>query len=363
MNLEDIKKSALEALKEITGPEKLEEIKVKFLGRKSELTQLLRSLKDLSVEERRKLGPKLQELKKELEESINKKLKELQVTSYELQVGKLDVTKPGHKIISGHIHPLSKIEEEIEQIFLSMNFSVVEGPEVEDEYHNFDALNIPKDHPAREMWDTFWLKQSDGGLFARPAAKRSGLGQKSKLLLRTHTSPMQIRYMEKNNPPFQIIVPGRVFRYEATDASHEINFYQVEGLMVGKDMSLANFKFIVEEFFKRFFGKQKIEFRFRPSYFPFVEPGIEVDIKLHRSTQIGTRISADKNLSKSESRWLEVMGAGMVHRKVFNAVGYNPNDITGFAFGLGLERLAMIKYKISDIRLFYSGDLRFIKQF
>jgi len=350
MNLEDIKKSALEAIKELASPEKFEEIKIKFLGRKSELTELLRSLKDLSVEERRKLGPKLQELKKELEESFNKRLKELHVSSSTLHK-RLDVTKPGHKITSGHIHPLSKMEEEIEQIFLSMNFSVVEGPEVEDEYHNFDALNIPKDHPAREMWDTFWLKQSANGLFARPAAKRSGLGQKSKLLLRTHTSPMQIRFMEKNNPPFQIIVPGRVFRYEATDASHEINFYQVEGLMVGKDISLANFKFVVEEFFKKFFGSQKIEFRFRPSYFPFVEPGVEVDIKL------ATR---DK---RQATRWLEVMGAGMVHRKVFDAVGYNPNDITGFAFGLGLERLAMIKYKIPDIRLFYSGDLRFIKQF
>ena len=351
LDLNKIKKSALEALKEITGPEKLEEIKIKFLGRKSELTSLLRSLKDLSIEERRKLGPKLQELKKELEESIDKKLKELQVTSYKLQVGKLDVTKPGEKIKSGHIHILSKVEEEIRHIFLSMNFSVIEGPEIEDEYHNFDALNIPKDHPAREMWDTFWLKQSVSGLFARPAAKRSGLGQKSKLLLRTHTSPMQIRFMEKNNPPFQIIVPGRVFRYEATDASHEINFYQIEGLMVGKDISLANFKFVVEEFFKKFFGRQKIEFRFRPSYFPFVEPGVEVDIKF-----------ASRG-SRHASRWLEVMGAGMVHRKVFDAVGYNPNDVTGFAFGLGLERLAMIKYKIPDIRLFYSGDLRFIKQF
>jgi len=327
MKLEDIKNSALKAISEITSPEKLEEIKIKFLGRKSELTELLRSLKDLSIEERRKLGPKLQELKKELEESFDKRLKELRVSSSTLRE-RFDVTKPGHKITSGHIHPLSKIEEEIEQIFLSMNFSVVEGPEVEDEYHNFDALNIPKDHPAREMWDTFWLKQSSGGL------------------LRTHTSPMQIRFMEKNNPPFQIIVPGRVFRYEATDASHEINFYQIEGLMVGDGINLANFKFVVEEFFKKFFGKQKIEFRFRPSYFPFVEPGVEVDIKLSKS-----------------GKWLEVMGAGMVHRKVFDAVGYNPNDVTGFAFGLGLERLAMIKYKISDIRLFYSGDLRFIKQF
>ncbi|MEK7566305.1 MAG: phenylalanine--tRNA ligase subunit alpha, partial [Patescibacteria group bacterium] len=227
MKLEDIKNSALEAIKELASPEKLEEIKIKFLGRKSELTELLRSLKDLSIEERRKLGPKLQELKKELEESFNKRIKELRVSRFTPRE-RFDVTKPGHKITSGHIHPLSKIEEEIEQIFLSMNFSVVEGPEVEDEYHNFDALNIPKDHPAREMWDTFWLRQNE------IKNQKSKIKNPEKLLLRTHTSPMQIRYMEKNNPPFQIIVPGRVFRYEATDASHEINFYQVEGLMVGK---------------------------------------------------------------------------------------------------------------------------------
>jgi len=338
-NLNKIKNSALDAIEKLASTEKLEEIKRKFLGRKSELTELFRSLKDLPVEERRKLGPKLQELKKELEESIDKKFKELSAKNYRLKA-RLDVTKPGHKITSGHIHPLSKIEEEIEQIFLSMNFSVVEGPEIEDEYHNFDALNIPKNHPAREMWDTFWLRQN-AIKNQKEKIKNSG-----KLLLRTHTSPMQIHYMKKNNPPFQIIVPGRVFRYEATDASHEINFYQVEGLMVGKDISLANFKFVVEEFFKKFFGRQKIKFRFRPSYFPFVEPGVEVDIKLDKS-----------------GKWLEVMGAGMVHRKVFDAVGYNPNDVTGFAFGLGLERLAMIKYKIPDIRLFYSGDLRFINQF
>jgi len=206
-----------------------------------------------------------------------------------------------------------------------MNFSVVSGPEIETEYYNFDALNIPANHPARDMWDTLWLKNS-------------------KLLLRTHTSPVQIRYMEVHQPPFQIIVPGRVFRYEATDASHEINFYQVEGLMIGPNVTLANFKFIVEEFFRKLYGP-KVQFRFRPSYFPFVEPGLEVDIKL----------TGDK--------WLEVMGAGMVHRNVFDAVHYNPEQVQGFAFGMGLDRLAMIKYNIPDIRLFYSGDLRFIRQF
>jgi phenylalanyl-tRNA synthetase alpha chain len=219
---------------------------------------------------------------------------------------------------------------DVAKIFEGMNFSVVTGPEAETEYYNFDALNIPANHPAREMWDTFWLKP--------------GKADKQKMLLRTHTSPMQMRFMEKAKPPFQIVVPGRVFRYEATDMSHEVNFYQLEGLMVGKDITLANFKFIVEEFLKKFFAGQKIEFRFRPSYFPFVEPGVEVDIKL-------------------KGKWLEIMGAGMVHPRVFEYARYNPKDWQGFAFGVGLDRLAMIKYGVPDIRLFYSGDLRFLKQF
>ncbi len=230
-----------------------------------------------------------------------------------------------------------------------MNFSVVEGPEIESEYYNFDALNIPPNHPARDAWDTFWLHktQINADIKTQMSAdisvdQRENL-RKSALLLRTHTSPMQIRYMETHKPPFQIIVPGRVFRYEASDFSHEINFHQIEGLMVGENISLANLKFVIEEFFNKFFNK-KIAFRFRPSYFPFVEPGVEVDIKL-------------------KDKWMEVMGAGMVHRNVFKAVGYDPNEIQGFAFGMGWERLTMIKYNIPDIRLFYSGDLRFINQF
>lgn len=331
--LNQIRNISLKEIEEIKDLKALERLRIKYLGRKGELTQILRGLKDLSVEERRKIGPLSQQLKKELEELFERRVEELRPKNYNLKP-KIDITKPGKKISIGHIHPLSKIEEEIRQIFLSMNFSVVEGPEVETEYYNFDALNVPPDHPARDMLDTFWLKP-----------------ESQKLLLRTHTSPMQIRYMEKHQPPFQIIVPGRVFRYEATDASHEINFYQIEGLMVGKDVSLANFKFVIEEFFKKFFastssarGGKDIEFRYRPSYFPFVEPGIEVDIKF-------------------KNKWLEIMGAGMVHYKVFEAVKYNPCEWQGFAFGMSLERLTMIKYNIPDIRLFYSGDLRFINQF
>ncbi|NCN52883.1 phenylalanine--tRNA ligase subunit alpha [Candidatus Wolfebacteria bacterium] len=337
--IEEIKKKAAKLIKEVKDELTLEKVRVEFLGRKSgEITKLLKSLKNLTIEEKRKMGPLANALKNEVEQAINKKSKDFKSSSN--KGGGLDLTMPGKKIKLGHLHPITIVEKEIREIFKAMNFSVVEGPEVETEHYNFDALNIPKDHPARDMWDTFWLK------------KRLG---KERLLLRTHTSPMQIRFMEQHNPPFQIIVPGRVFRYEATDASHEFNFYQVEGLMVGKNITMANFKFIIEEFFHRLF-KKKLKLRLRPSYFPFVEPGLEVDIECVKCNGKGC------NLCK-ETGWLEVMGAGMVHPKVFEAAHYNPRDLQGFAFGLGLERIAMIKYNIPDIRLFFSGDQRFIKQF
>jgi len=219
-----------------------------------------------------------------------------------------------------------------------MGFSVVEGPEIENEWYNFDALNIPKDHPARDMWDTLYLKNP-------------------KLLLRTHTSPVQIRFMEKNQPPLRIIVPGRVFRHEATDASHEINFYHVEGLMVDKKgkVNAANFKAIIEEFFSRFFRK-RVEIRLRPSYFPFTEPSFEIDVSCPICN--GRGCPACKN-----SGWVETLGAGMVHPNVIKNSGLDQKIWQGFAFGIGMDRLAMMKYKINDIRLFYSGDLRFLQQF
>jgi len=215
---------------------------------------------------------------------------------------------------------------------------VVEGPEIENEWYNFDALNIPKDHPARDMWDTLYLKPQ-------------------KLLLRTHTSPVQIRYLERNQPPLRIIVPGRVYRREATDASHEINFYQVEGLMVDRKgkVSVANFKAIIEEFVKRFFG-QSVQIRLRPSFFPFTEPSFEVDISCVVCSQKGCSTCQGTG-------WIEAMGAGMVHPNVFKNAGLNPQEWQGFAFGMGMDRLAMMKYKINDIRLFYGGDLRFLNQF
>ena len=365
INLENLKKETQNFLKSVQDIKELENLRVKYLGRKGELNRLFESLKKMSLAEKRKFGPPLQKLKKELEAVFEQRFSEFKNKLQTLPG--LDVTIPGKRLAVGHLHPLTLVEKEIREIFKSMNFSVIEGPEVESEYYNFDALNIPKDHPARDMWDTFWLKEPEGRneKLEMRNKKSHALSLNSHLLLRTHTSPVQIRYMVTHKPPFQIIVPGRVFRYEATDASHETNFHQVEGLMVGKEVNLANFKFVIEEFFRRLFsakggsvsgGKKNVAVGLRPSYFPFVEPGLEIDVECVRCNGKGCGLC-------KESGWLEVMGAGMVHPRVFEAAGYNPRDWQGFAFGLGLERIAMIKYNIPDIRLFYSGDLRFIKQF
>jgi phenylalanyl-tRNA synthetase alpha chain len=324
--LNQIKEKALKEIAQAKDFKKLEGIYRQYLGRKGELTKVLRSLKDLSEKERKERGQLANQVKKEIDEAIKTKGKELSGQASSVKEGGwIDVSAPGVLPPEGHPHPISLVQERVEEIFQSIGFSLVEGPEIENEYYNFDALNIPKDHPARDLWDTFWLKDVD-------------------LLLRTHTSPMQARYMEKYQPPLRIIVPGRCFRHEATDASHDVQFYQTEGLMVGRDISMVHFKGIVEEFLKQFFGPE-VKMRLRPGYFPFTEPSFEVDIK-------------DKS-----NNWLEIMGAGMVHQNVFKEVGYPLRKWQGFAFGVGLERLAMLKYKIDDIRLFYSGDLRFLRQF
>jgi len=343
----------------------LETVRVAYVGRKGRLTEILRSLGARSLAERKSLGSAANAFRDEFEAKLTARAVVLTTAAAETRE-RFDSTKPGAKLHRGHLHPLSLVDADVRRIFTGMNFTVVEGPEVETERYNFDALNIPANHPARDLWDTFWLKlPAEGGKLARPnLPHKFGFGHK--LLLRTHTSPMQVRYMEAHNPPFQIIVPGRTFRYEATDASHEINFYQVEGLMVGPDISLANFKYVVERFFTEFFRGKDIAFRFRPSYFPFVEPGLEVEIQVQQTTNGSSRAVARGNKQQTNV-WIEVMGAGMVHRRVFDAVRYNPDPtaggVQGFAFGVGLDRLAMIKYGIPDIRLFYGGDLRFIHQF
>jgi len=354
--IEEIKNRAENEIRNCVDLKSLEDLKIKYLGRKGELNQILRSLGGLSLEEKKVVGPRAQSLRNDLDTLFNNKTKEF--LSKKMK-SSLDVTRPGKKIKIGHLHPLTIIENEITDIFKSMNFSVIDGgQEVETEYYNFDALNIPKNHPAREMHDTFWLQDNQKQLTHDTKQLTESQGSKvkgQKLLLRTHTSPMQIRYMETHKPPFQIVVPGRVFRYEATDASHEINFNQIECLMVGKDVNLTNFKYIIQEFFNRLF-KKKLDVRLRPSYFPFVEPGLEIDIQCVKCGGKGCNICKD-------SGWLEIMGAGMVHPNVLKAGGYDPREYQGFAFGLGCERIAMLKYNIPDIRMFYSGDLKFINQF
>ena len=323
--LNEIKQKAIKEINQVNNLKELDDLYRKYLGRKGEVTSILHSLKDLSEKERKEKGKSVNEIKQELENLFKEKKLRFTDDSSGQQKDWIDVTAPGILPPQGYAHPISLVQEQIEESFQSMGFSVIDGPEIETEYYNFDALNVPKNHPARDLWDTFWLKNLD-------------------LLLRTHTSPMQARYMEKNNPPLRIIVPGRCFRHEATDASHDVQFYQVEGLMVGKNFSMANFKGVMETFLKDFFGPG-LKMRLRPGYFPFTEPSFEVDIQ------------------RENGKWLEIMGAGMVHPNVFKSAGYLPDKWQGFAFGVGIDRLAMLKYKIDDIRLFYSNDLRFLKQF
>lgn len=346
MNLEEIKKSAIPEINACHDISELEKIRVKYLGRNGLLTEILKSLKDLDLKMRKKIGPPAQELRQQIEGALQNKKREI---SEAMQFSAIDITIPGKKKEIGHLHPISKIEEEVEIIFASMGFNIAESPEIENEFYNFNALNIPADHPARDMWNTLWLSPENQKSIRQQNKKNE------KLLLRTHTSPVQIHYMETHQPPIRVIAPGRAFRYEASDASHEFQFYQLEGLMVDKNINFANFKSVASAFLRRIFNKN-IEVRFRLDYFPFVEPGTEIAVSCPRCNGKGCSLC-------KQSGWLEIAGAGMVHPKVFEAVGYNPKDVQGFAFGFGLDRIAMIKYNIPDIRLFNSGDLRFIEQF
>lgn len=320
MDIGEIRRKAMSGLEKAESESALDAWHAEFLGRKGKMNEALKELAEKSVEEKRKIGPEIQSLKRDLETAYAEK---------ETKAGngrKIDITLPGIPPKRGHLHPLTLVERDIRRIFGEMGFASVSGPELETEHYNFDALNVPKNHPARDMQDTLWVSSAKG------------------LLMRTQTSAMQARYMEKHLPPFQIIVPGKVFRNEATDASHEVSFYQFEGLMVGPDITLANLKWTILEFSRRFFGKT-VDVRFRPSYFPFTEPSVEIDMKMENG------------------KWLEMMGAGMVHDEVFRAAEYDPKKVKGFAFGGGLDRFAMVKYGIPDIRLSYQGDERFIRQF
>lgn len=345
--LNNIKNQFEQKISDIKDINALENLRIQFLGRKSELMEFLKKIKDLTEDEKKKIGPIANELRKKAEASIEEKRKLLEKYAADLLLERdhIDISAPAIKIFQGHLHPLTLMQRKIEDIFQSIGFEIVVGPEIETEYYNFNALNIPADHPAREMQDTFWLSQKEQLTIDKKQLTSSQTSnvKSQKLLMRTQTSSVQIRYMEKNNPPFRIISSGRVFRFEATDQTHNIQFHQIEGLMIDKNISLANLKGVLEILFKKIFG-QDVEIRFRPSYFPFVEPGVEVDMKFR-------------------GKWMEIAGAGMAHSKVLEGVGIKSSDWQGFAFGIGLERLAMIKYGIDDVRLFSGGDLRFLKQF
>lgn len=349
--LAKIRKSSANEIKKSSTAEELEKIRLQYMGRKGALTLILRALKDLPEERRRLIGQEANYLRTAIENLLAKRLKELKSISREsvLRNEWLDITRPGVKQARGHLHPITKIKREIEAIFYSMGFEVVEGPELELEYYNFDSLNMPATHPAREMQDTWWLKLPPVTL------KKQGRVVTSRLLMSTQVTQNQVRYMEKNNPPFRIIMPGTVFRREATDASHETQFTQMDGLMVDKKVSLADLKGIMETVLRRLFGP-KIKTRLRAGYFPFVEPGVEMDIECLYCRQSGCSVC-------KQSGWIEVFPGGVVHPNVFKAAGYNPKNWQGIAWDIGVDRIAILKYKIPDLRLLRSGDLRFLKQF
>jgi len=338
--IDKVRKKFAEDLKKLSDKQSLEDLRVKYLGRKGELNKILEKVKTLGEKERAEHGRQLNAFKQEIEQLLKDSWQKVKTASRQLAEEWLDITAPGAKPLVGHWHPRTLVPREIEKIFKSLGFSVVDGPELETQLDNVEALNMPKDHPARDMQDTFYVKNPAGG---------------EDLVLRTHTSPNQIRFMEKNEPPFRIIVPGKVFRNEATDASHEYQLHQFEGLMVDKNISVANFKAIVDEFFQRLYGL-KAKIRLRPSFFPFTEPSFEVDMACVFCDQKGCRVC--KNAG-----WLEMGGAGMVNQFVFESAGYVRNEWQGFAFGFGIDRLAMLKYHINDIRLLTGGDMRFLKQF
>ena len=346
--LKDLEAAAQDAERELegaTGPEALESWRVAYLGRKGRLTLLLRNLGSLSVEERRTAGAQANLAKARLEQLFEERqqaVKEQESSRY-LAEGRIDVTLPGRPVMLGRLHPITQTIREVCSAFISMGFNVVEGPEVEWEHYNFDALNIPRDHPARDMFDTLWVDWTD----PTPQGRR--------MLLRTHTSPMQARVMEKTQPPVRVVVPGKVFRYEASDATHEWHFAQVEGLAVDDGITFADLKGTLYELARRIFGAER-RVRFRCDYFPFVEPGVDMAIDCFACKGEGCRICKDTG-------WIEILGAGMVHPNVLRGVGYDPSVYTGFAFGVGMERIAMLKYGIDDIRRFYANDLRFLRQF
>jgi phenylalanyl-tRNA synthetase alpha chain len=335
-DLERLRKEAEAEISASRTEEELFAVRTKYLGRKGLLTGLLRNVSSVPPEERPLYGKRCNEIKAALTESSEKALLEMSSRKKdgELLREKIDVTLPGRGTRHGRLHPITTVREEICRIFAGLGFSIVEGPEIEQDYYNFEALNIPKDHPARDMQDTFYVEDD--------------------IVLRTHTSPVQVRTMEKQRPPVRILSPGRVYRPDS-DVSHTPMFHQIEGLLVDRGITFGNLKGVLTSFLRQMFGEDTA-LRFRPSFFPFTEPSAEVDIRCVMCSGAGCPVCG-------QSGWLEILGAGMVDPAVFENVGYDPEEVSGFAFGLGLERIAMLKYGISDIRLFFENEWRFLEQF
>ena len=339
-NLEKLKKDILEQVERVKSGEALRDLEIKYLGRKGELSKILRGLANLSTAEKKTIGKLANDLKLE----IAAKFKEARDLMERSAVKKefVDVTLPGEKIERGHLHPITQLQNELEDLFISMGFMILDGPELESDYYNFAALNIPKFHPARDMMDTFYVD------------KKNKAGEYD-LLMRTHVSPILVRAMKKYGAPIRCVIPGRVFRSEAIDASHEHTFYQMDGLMVGKNISISNMIAVMKELLSGIF-KKEVKVRVRPGFFPFVEPGVEIDIQC--------TICEGKGCPTCKyGGWLEILPGGLVHPNVLKAGGIDPKEYNGFAFDVGVTRLAMMKYGIDDIRLFNSGDLRFLNQF
>lgn len=328
--------TALKAIEQCDDSNSLEQLRVQYLGKKGELTQVMKTLGDLSAEERPKVGALINTAKEKVQLALTsrKQMFEQNALDAKLVAERIDISLPGRGQVSGSIHPITRTLERIESFFTNIGYEVEEGPEVEDDYHNFEALNIPGHHPARAMHDTFYFDAS--------------------MLLRTHTSPVQVRTMEEQKPPIRVVCPGRVYRCDS-DMTHSPMFHQVEGLLVDEDISFGDLKGTIEEFLRVFFEKE-FAVRFRPSFFPFTEPSAEVDIECVMCNGNGCRVC-------KQTGWLEVMGCGMVHPNVLRLSGVDPEQYSGFAFGMGAERLAMLRYGVNDLRLFFDNDLRFLSQF
>jgi len=365
INLENLHNQIEQDFAGVSSPEALEALRVKYLGRKGILAELTAGIANLPPNQRPQFGQQINQIKQKVTQLFEEKKqglkgKSVTVTPSTVQmgidvpfpkvsVGDIDITSPGEPPQKlGHRHLITQVIEEICDIFIRLGFVVAEGPEIETEFNNFTALNIPLEHPSRDMFDTFYLNTPKKN-------KNQELQRKERFLLRSHTSPAQIRVMKSRKPPLAIIVPGRVYRPDAVDASHSFVFHQIEGFMVDQDIGFADLKGILQLFAKSVFGED-INMRFRPHFFPFTEPSAEVDISCIICQGRGCSVCGRKG-------WLEILGSGMIHPNVFQQVGYSPKKYTGFAFGMGVERIAMLKYGINDIRLFFENDLRFLRQF